>query len=186
MPDICYFIKQLIILPLCSLHSFYLRQFMAIHMMSLTLTLLLLEPLLHIGVFLLENRHDAANFRTADKHHKIWRFCFQFHGIAAVVRQDTLSCTHLRQQYDQDWSSGSSAAALVGKPHVLSRLHYVQLRFAAFVGAHTRSPTFHREITPSGLYRPRFHAPLHIFPPPPGPAGGPSPTRGKRALVGGI
>ena len=52
--------------------------------------------------FLLENRRDTANLRTADERHKIWRFCFHFHGITAVVRQDTLSCAHLRQQYDQD------------------------------------------------------------------------------------
>ena len=30
----------------------------------------------------------------------------------------------------------------------------------------------HREITPTAISEPRFHAPLHIFPPPPGPAGG--------------
>ena len=46
--------------------------------------------------------------------------------------------------------------------------------------------TSHREITPTGLCGPRFHAPLHIFPPPPGPAGGPSRNTGKGALVGGI
>ena len=34
----------------------------------------------------------------------------------------------------------------------------------------------HREITPTGISGPPFHAPLHIFPPPPGPAGGPSRT----------
>ena len=85
--------------------------------------------------FLLENRHDTANLRTADERHKIWRFCFHFHGITAVVRQDTLSCAHLRQQYDQDWSSGGSVAALVRKPHALSRLHDAQSRFDAFVGS---------------------------------------------------
>ena len=73
--------------------------------------------------FLLENRRDTANLRTADERHKIWRFCFHFHGITVVVRQDTLSCAHLRQQYGQDWSSGGSVAALVRKPHALSRLH---------------------------------------------------------------
>ena len=36
----------------------------------------------------------------------------------------------------------------------------------------------HREITPRGLSRPCFHASLHIFPPPPGPAGSPSRTTG--------
>ena len=34
----------------------------------------------------------------------------------------------------------------------------------------------HREITPTAIAGPRFHAPLHIFPPPPDPAGGPSRT----------
>ena len=93
--------------------------------------------------FLLENRRDTANLRTADERHKIWRFCFHFHGITVVVRQDTLSCAHLRQQYGQDWSSGGSVAALVRKPHALSRLHDAQSRFAAFVGAHTRCPHVH-------------------------------------------
>ena len=37
---------------------------------------------------------------------------------------------------------------------------------------------YHREITPTGLSGPRFHAPLHIFSPPPGPAGVPSRTTG--------
>ena len=36
----------------------------------------------------------------------------------------------------------------------------------------------HREIIPTGLSGLRFHAPLHIFPPPPGPAGSPSHTTG--------
>ena len=41
---------------------------------------------------------------------------------------------------------------------------------------------YHREITPTAISGPRFHAPLHIFPPPPGPAGGPSRTwRGESA-----
>ena len=93
--------------------------------------------------FLLENRRDTANFRTARERHKIWRFCFQFHGTTAVVRQDTLSCAHLRQQYDQEWSSGGSDAALVRKPHALSRLHDVQSRCAAFVGAHIRCTHVH-------------------------------------------
>ena len=93
--------------------------------------------------FLLENRRDTANLRTADERHKVWRFCFHFHGITAVVRQDTLSCAHLRQQYDQDWSSGSSVAASVRKPHALSRLHDAHTRCAAFVGAHTRCTHVH-------------------------------------------
>ena len=69
--------------------------------------------------------------------------CFLFHGITAVVRKDTLSCAHLQQQYDQDWSSGGSVAALVRKPHALSRLHGAQSRFAAFVAAHTRCTHVH-------------------------------------------
>ena len=36
--------------------------------------------------------------------------------------------------------------------------------------------SLHWEITPTAISGPRFHAPLHIFPPPPGPAGGPSRT----------
>ena len=36
----------------------------------------------------------------------------------------------------------------------------------------------HREITPTELSGPRFHAPLHNFTPPPGPAGGLSRTTG--------
>ena len=93
--------------------------------------------------FLLENRRDTANLRTADERHKIWRFCCHFHGITAAVRQDTLSYVHLRQQYDQEWSSGSSFAALVRKPHALSRLHDAQSRFVAFVSAHTRCTHVH-------------------------------------------
>ena len=93
--------------------------------------------------FLLENRRNTANLRTVDERHKIWRFCFHFHGITAAVRQDTLSCAPLRQQYDQGWSSGGSVAVLVRKPHALSRLHDAQSRFAAFVGAHTRCSYVH-------------------------------------------
>ena len=93
--------------------------------------------------FLLENRRDTANLRTADERHRSWRFCFHFRGITAVVCQDTLSCAHLRQQYDQDWSSGGSVAALVWKPHTLSWLHDAQSRCAAFVGAHTRCTHVH-------------------------------------------
>ena len=37
----------------------------------------------------------------------------------------------------------------------------------------------HREITPTELCRPRFHAPLHISPPPPGPAGVCRPPQGR-------
>ena len=93
--------------------------------------------------FLLENRRDTANLRTADERHKIWRFCFHFHGITVVVRQDMLTCAHQRQKYDQDWSSAGSFAALVWKPHLLSRLHDAQSRFAAFVGAHTQCSHVH-------------------------------------------
>ena len=39
-----------------------------------------------------------------------------------------------------------------------------------------KSRIFHREITPTAISGPRFHAPLHISPPLPGPAGGPSRT----------
>ena len=94
--------------------------------------------------FLLENRRDTANLRTAEERHKMWRFFFHFHGITAVVRQDTLSCAHVRQQYDRDWSSGGSVAALVRKQHALSRLHDAQSRFAAFVDAQTRCTHVHR------------------------------------------
>ena len=38
--------------------------------------------------------------------------------------------------------------------------------------------SIHREMTPTSLSGPRFHASLHIFPPPPGPAGSPSRTPG--------
>ena len=37
-----------------------------------------------------------------------------------------------------------------------------------------------------GLSGPRFHAPLHIFPPPPGSVGGLPRTTGGGALVGSI
>ena len=44
----------------------------------------------------------------------------------------------------------------------------------------------HREITPTGLSGPRFHAPLHIFHPPPDPAGVRREPQGKGVLIGGI
>ena len=88
--------------------------------------------------FWLENRCDTAKLRTAEERHKIWRLCFHFHGITVVVHRDTLSCAHVQQQCDQDWSSGGSVAALVRKPHALSRLHDARSRFAAFGGAQTR------------------------------------------------
>ena len=58
-------------------------------------------------------------------------------------------------------------------------LHYM-LRNLMSIARPPPSAPSHREITPTGLSVPRFHAPLHIFSPPPGPAGGPS-----RATWGG-
>ena len=52
----------------------------------------------------------------------------------------------------------------------------------AFSSQH-KSFESHREITPTAISGPRFHAPLHIFPPPPGPAGGPSHTWRGRSLA---
>ena len=98
---------------------------------------LLIKPLLHIGGFFLENRRDTANLRTADERHKIWRFCFHFHGITAVVRQETLSCAHLRQQYDQDWSSGGSVS------REATRFVAVARRSVALCCAHTRCTHVH-------------------------------------------
>ena len=50
------------------------------------------------------------------------------------------------------------------------------LLFLSIVGTEMAE---HREITPTGLCGPRFHAPLHIFPLPPGPAGSVAHHRGK-------
>ena len=44
----------------------------------------------------------------------------------------------------------------------------------------------HREITLTAISGPRFHAPLHIFPPPPGPAGVRRTPEGVGVLAGGI
>ena len=44
----------------------------------------------------------------------------------------------------------------------------------------------HREITPTAISGPRFHVPLHIFPPHPGPAGVRRAPEGEGALAGGI
>ena len=49
-----------------------------------------------------------------------------------------------------------------------------------------KKPFIHRELTPTGLSRPRFYAPLHIFPHPLAQRGVRRAPQVEGALVGGI